>query len=246
MFRKLDGSDTAYYRFRIYNFSHACCEHYRSWLVSQLHDFSPVTPGQDNSIISISLFYFFYLYNYFTYKAYLQCAYTHLVHSMPPRIHHVPFRSITPARRFTQHSRLSHGVDKVVPDWVEAETGEKSAETQLPGGRLDIHMTRRIFSGIQPTGVPHLGNYLGALRQWKYFHDLSTEDGRNTGVFPDQLYSIVDLHALTSSVPPRQLLSMRKESYASLLAMGLENNHRTAVFFQSDVRYSVAVQNATV
>ena len=45
----------------------------------------------------------------------------------------------------------------------------------------------RIFSGIQPTGIPHLGNYIGALMQWKQL-----AKGNN-----DCLFSIVDLHAIS-------------------------------------------------
>ena len=49
----------------------------------------------------------------------------------------------------------------------------------------------RILSGMQPTGVPHLGNYLGALRQWVAMQD---ED--------DCFYCIVDLHALINLPNP--------------------------------------------
>ena len=52
----------------------------------------------------------------------------------------------------------------------------------------------RVFSGMQPTGVPHLGNHLGALRQWVAMQD---ED--------DCFYSIVDLHALTNTPDPAEL-----------------------------------------
>merc|ERR1712230_296311 len=52
-----------------------------------------------------------------------------------------------------------------------------------------------VFSGIQPTGVPHLGNYLGALRQWV---DLQSQALTNPTHDPSSLiFSIVDLHALT-------------------------------------------------
>lgn len=96
-------------------------------------------------------------------------------------------------------------------------------------------MTRRVFSGIQPTGVPHLGNYLGALRQWKRLHDQSMDPKFSFDYRPEQFFCVVDLHALTSDTPPDEQLRLRKESFAALLAMGLINNSRTTLFFQSDV-----------
>jgi tryptophanyl-tRNA synthetase len=93
-----------------------------------------------------------------------------------------------------------------------------------------------VFSGIQPTGVPHLGNYLGALRQWKQLHDDSADAITRSGTKPEQYFSVVDLHALTSSdIPGPERLRLRKESYASLMAIGLKNSGQTTLFFQSDV-----------
>lgn len=90
---------------------------------------------------------------------------------------------------------------------------------------------RIIFSGIQPTGVPHLGNYLGALRQWVLLQNDST-----TQASPDALfYSIVDLHSLTSrnqSTADRQ--TSKRTTLAALLACGLDPV-RSTIFFQSAV-----------
>ncbi|KAF2727721.1 tryptophanyl-tRNA synthetase-like protein [Polyplosphaeria fusca] len=84
-----------------------------------------------------------------------------------------------------------------------------------------------IFSGIQPTGVPHLGNYLGALRPWV---KLQNEAEENTMLF----YSIVDLHALTGQQPPEILMQMRTEMMAALYAVGLQHR-RSTIFCQSSV-----------
>ena len=61
---------------------------------------------------------------------------------------------------------------------------------------------RRVLSGIQPTGVPHLGNYLGALVNW-----VNLQPGvASKGAAHDQvLYSIVDLHAMTVPYDATQL-----------------------------------------
>ena len=87
-----------------------------------------------------------------------------------------------------------------------------------------------IFSGIQPTGVAHLGNYLGALKQWVR---LQNEAGAGTRL----LYSIVDLHAITSQQSADQLRQRKRETIATLLAVGLDPN-RCTIFYQSTVRSS--------
>lgn len=87
---------------------------------------------------------------------------------------------------------------------------------------------RVIFSGIQPTGVPHLGNYLGALQQWKRLQDDSSS-------FTQLFYSIVDLHAITLCQDASQLRKWKREMMATLLALGL-NPERCALFHQSAVR----------
>ncbi|KAK3673577.1 Tryptophan--tRNA ligase, mitochondrial [Recurvomyces mirabilis] len=84
-----------------------------------------------------------------------------------------------------------------------------------------------IFSGIQPTGVPHLGNYLGALRQWVKLQNDAAPDTR-------LLFSLVDLHAITVRQDPKQLLQWKNESLAMLLAIGLDPK-RCTIFHQSDV-----------
>ena len=84
-----------------------------------------------------------------------------------------------------------------------------------------------IFSGIQPTGVPHLGNYLGALQQWVKLQDEATAD-------TTLIYSLVDLHAITIRQDPSQLRQWKKESLAMLLAIGLDPK-RSIMFHQSDV-----------
>lgn len=84
-----------------------------------------------------------------------------------------------------------------------------------------------IFSGIQPTGVPHLGNYLGALRQWVKLQDESASDST-------LIYSIVDLHAITIPQDPGHLRQCKKESLATLLAIGLDPK-RSTIFYQSSV-----------
>ncbi|HZC28081.1 MAG TPA: tryptophan--tRNA ligase [Actinopolymorphaceae bacterium] len=82
----------------------------------------------------------------------------------------------------------------------------------------------RVFSGIQPTGDSfHLGNYLGALRQWVAMQDTH-----------DALYCVVDLHAITVGHDPALLPDRCRRSVAQLLAAGLDPD-RCTLFVQSHV-----------
>jgi tryptophanyl-tRNA synthetase len=83
----------------------------------------------------------------------------------------------------------------------------------------------RIFSGIQPTGQKHLGNYIGAIRQYV--------EGQDRG--DPAIYCIVDLHALTVPWDPATLRESVYDTTAILLAAGLEPE-RCILFRQSDVR----------
>ncbi|KAL8976983.1 MAG: hypothetical protein Q9205_007128, partial [Flavoplaca limonia] len=82
-----------------------------------------------------------------------------------------------------------------------------------------------IFSGIQPTGIPHLGNYFGALQQW-----VKIQDGAPSTT--DLLFSIVDLHAMTLPYDRNELRLQKRQTLAALLAIGL-NPQRSTIFFQS-------------
>jgi tryptophanyl-tRNA synthetase len=81
----------------------------------------------------------------------------------------------------------------------------------------------RIFSGIQPTGRKHLGNYIGAITQYVA--------GQDRG---DAVYCIVDLHAITVAFDPAELRERTYDTTAILLAAGLDPD-RCILFRQSDV-----------
>ena len=80
-----------------------------------------------------------------------------------------------------------------------------------------------VLSAIQPTGTPTLGNYLGALKNWK-----------NMSKDYDCLYAVADLHSLTVRPEPKDLRRQTTEMYAILLALGLDPQENT-VFIQSHV-----------
>jgi tryptophanyl-tRNA synthetase len=89
-----------------------------------------------------------------------------------------------------------------------------------PAGTLPVRP--RIFSGIQPSGVVHLGNDLGAIRNYVRLQDEY-----------EAIYCIVDYHALTSTHDPDVLRTRTREMAASLVALGLDPE-RCALFVQSD------------
>ncbi len=84
-------------------------------------------------------------------------------------------------------------------------------------------MPKRIFSGIQPTGNIHLGNYLGALRNWVALqHEY------------ESFFCIVNLHAITVPQDPKLLAEKTRELARIYLAAGIDPNVST-IFVQSDV-----------
>jgi tryptophanyl-tRNA synthetase len=91
----------------------------------------------------------------------------------------------------------------------------------LPAPTPETASRPRIFSGIQPSGAPHIGNDLGAIRnyvrlQWEY----------------EAIYCIVDYHALTSTHDAERLRRQTREMAAALLALGLDPD-RCTLFVQS-------------
>ncbi|MGH9632445.1 MAG: tryptophan--tRNA ligase, partial [Bryobacteraceae bacterium] len=84
-------------------------------------------------------------------------------------------------------------------------------------------MKARVLSGVQPTGNLHIGNYLGALKNWvKIQYDY------------DSIFCIVDLHAITVYQKPEELSSKVREIAALFLAAGIDPKHST-IIVQSSV-----------
>ena len=89
----------------------------------------------------------------------------------------------------------------------EAETGKRT----------------RVFSGIQPSGSLHIGNLLGAIRQW-----VATQDEK------ENYFCIVDMHAITTPQDPQALQALTREVAALYIASGLDP-HKSTIFVQSHV-----------
>ncbi len=86
----------------------------------------------------------------------------------------------------------------------------------------------RVFSGIQPTGEMHLGNYLGAVRRWVSDAPNNTENRSNA------LYCVVDLHAMTVAYEQGEFATRTRRTAMLLLAAGLDPQ-RCVLFVQSHV-----------
>ena len=88
--------------------------------------------------------------------------------------------------------------------------------------------TKRVVSGIKPTGNLHLGNYLGAVKQWVVQQDDIQAEGGET------LYFIADLHGLTEWISPAELRANTIEMTATLVAAGIDPD-RSILFNQARV-----------
>ena len=84
-------------------------------------------------------------------------------------------------------------------------------------------MKKRVFSGIQPTGILHIGNYLGAIKNW-----VSLLDGHEC------FFCIVDMHAITVPYEPAEMQARIFDAAVGYMACGVDPA-RCAIFVQSDV-----------
>lgn len=94
-------------------------------------------------------------------------------------------------------------------------------ESAMPAANTPVK--KRVFSGIQPTGNLHLGNYLGALRNWT-----------QTQAQYDNIFCIVDMHAITMPIDPKELHDSIRQLAAVYLAAGLDLRY-CKLFVQSHV-----------
>ena len=129
----------------------------------------------------------------------------------------IPRRCLPPSLR-PSDTRLLH----VLKSTASTPSRRFNSTSTVPQAQNQV-----IVSGIQPTGVPHIGNYLGALQQWVSLQNNSPADTK-------LLYSIVDWHAITKAQDPTLLSRRSRETLATLLAIGIDPE-RSVVFVQSSV-----------
>lgn len=98
------------------------------------------------------------------------------------------------------------------------------AQTLQDSAAAPVATRKRVFSGIQPSGDSHIGNYLGAIRNWVVQQEQY-----------DNVFCIVNLHALTLPTVPAQLIDNTISMTNVLLASGIDPE-KSILFLQSDVR----------
>lgn len=149
-------------------------------------------------------------------------------------------RSIARAAQLASASKVHPSSQPASPQSYSNQRRSASSTTTTSASNASPKV---IFSGIQPTGVPHLGNYLGALSQWVALQEEATAAGSSNsssgsnGTTPPPtrlFFSVVDLHAITLPQDSAQLRRWRREMLAALLAVGLDPA-RSTIFHQSSV-----------
>eukprot|EP00590_Aulacoseira_subarctica_P008738 CAMPEP_0172426090 /NCGR_PEP_ID=MMETSP1064-20121228/35697_1 /TAXON_ID=202472 /ORGANISM="Aulacoseira subarctica , Strain CCAP 1002/5" /LENGTH=446 /DNA_ID=CAMNT_0013169467 /DNA_START=96 /DNA_END=1436 /DNA_ORIENTATION=+ len=141
------------------------------------------------------------------------------------------------SRAYVSSTSSSHHMSS---EAISSETHHQVSSSK--DGRNKIQQrTNRILSGVQPTGSLHLGNYLGAIRQWVDFqnnNDLPTveerEDGSILQVTNENFFCVVDLHAITMPHDPVELSESTLASAALYLAAGIDPQ-KSKIFVQSHV-----------
>ncbi|KAJ9529955.1 hypothetical protein QJQ45_023261, partial [Haematococcus lacustris] len=111
---------------------------------------------------------------------------------------------------------------------AEAAVAQQQAETQTSTGLETASSSaqavrKRVLSGVQPTGKLHLGNYLGAIRNWVGLQETY-----------DTFFCVVDLHAITVPHDPAELRSATRTMAATYMAAGIDPE-RSTIFVQSHV-----------
>ncbi|HLJ82349.1 MAG TPA: hypothetical protein VKT52_12730, partial [Ktedonobacterales bacterium] len=102
-----------------------------------------------------------------------------------------------------------------------AQSKSTASERQLHAAKKK--QRERVFSGIAPSGTPTLGNYIGAIRHWVADQDLY-----------DNIFCVVDLHAITVPQDPAELRHNSRQLAALLFASGIDPQ-RSALFVQSHI-----------
>jgi tRNA synthetases class I (W and Y) len=140
-------------------------------------------------------------------QARIQSAGVRIITSTISRTEVVPFRKYVNVS-LLRMSTTSSSTD--APEaTVEADTVSKKKVR-----------AERVLSGVQPTGSLHLGNYLGAIRQWVDFQNKEQTDEDGNVVPVENFFCVVDLHAITMPHDPKELKESTLSSAALYIAAG--------------------------
>jgi len=103
---------------------------------------------------------------------------------------------------------------------ISATTEETAPAPAADAPKKKAVKLKRVLSGVQPTGTLHLGNYLGAIRQWVDFQDRQEFDDEGNLIPRENFFCVVDLHAITTPQDPKELKESTLASAAFYLAAG--------------------------
>src|SRR5947207_5729384 len=120
-----------------------------------------------------------------------------------------------PARPSTARPIQCRGVQRRIKNTLSLRRLVKYTETPM----------KTVFSGIQPSGELHLGNYLGAVRNWVRLQDEYRDQYRC-------VFCIVDYHAITQEYDTKVMVRRVEEMVVDLLALGIDPD-RSLLFLQS-------------
>jgi tryptophanyl-tRNA synthetase len=129
--------------------------------------------------------------------------------------------SMTTIKAFSVRTVSSSFRQPLTRAFASSTAADSSTEASVP--QSPKLRTRRILSGVQPTGSLHLGNYLGAIRQWVDFQNAPNEidQEENIEYQTENFFCVVDLHAITMPHDPQDLEESTLASAALYLAAGV-------------------------
>jgi len=126
----------------------------------------------------------------------------------------------TNARQWQQQTRLLMSTAETSSSTSTDETKPDADAAAAPPKKKKPIRAERVLSGVQPTGSLHLGNYLGAIRQWVDFQNEDQFNDEGEVVPVENFFCVVDLHAITMPHDPKDLKESTLSSAALYLAAG--------------------------
>lgn len=132
----------------------------------------------------------------------------------------------------SQSQQLQQMTTRLSMSTATDETASQTEE-EAPKPKKPIR-AERVLSGVQPTGSLHLGNYLGAIRQWVDFQNEDQYNDEGEVVPVENFFCVVDLHAITMPHDPKGLQESTLSSAALYLAAGIDPA-KSKIFVQSHV-----------
>ena len=129
--------------------------------------------------------------------------------------------SMTTIKAFSVRTLSSSFRQPLTRAFASSTAADSSTEASTP--QSPKLRTRRILSGVQPTGSLHIGNYLGAIRQWVDFQNAPNEIDKEENIEyqTENFFCVVDLHAITMPHDPQDLEESTLASAALYLAAGV-------------------------